>query len=85
VDDTKHAVDIPFPVPVGVSKSVIGSVAFTGSGLMVPGRHRLEVTLIGDDRKPLPMMPMQFCFDIDEGLIAVISQEPQRLLNTPCE
>jgi len=33
----------------------------------------------------LPMMPMKFCFDIDEGLIGVISQEPQRLLNTPCD
>src|SRR6266852_7303637 len=84
-DDTRHTVDIPFPVPVGVSKSVVGSVAFTGSGLMAVGRHRLDVTLIGDDRKPLPMMPMQFCFDINEDLLAVISQEPQRLLNTQCE
>ena len=85
VDETKHSVDIPFPVPVGVSKSVIGSVAFAGSGLIVPGAHRLDVTLIGDDRKPLPMMPMKFCFDINQELIAVISQEPQRLLNTPCD
>ena len=85
VDETKHAVDIPFPVPVGVSKSVVGSVAFTGSSLMVPGRHRLDVTLIGDDRRPLPMMPMQFCFDINDELIAVISEESQRLLNTPCD
>jgi hypothetical protein len=85
VDETRHAVDIPFPVPVGVSKSVVGSVSFTGSGLIVPGRHRLDVTLIGDDRKPLPMMPMQFCFDITDDLIAVISQESQRLLNTPCD
>ena len=85
IDETKHPVDIPFPVPVGVSKSVVGSVAFTGSGLMVPGRHRLGVTLIGDDRRPLPMMPMQFCFDINDELIAVISQESQRLLNTPCD
>ena len=84
-DDTRHTVDIPFPVPVGVSKSVVGSVAFTGSGLMAVGRHRLDVTLIGDDRKPLPMMPMQFCFDINEDLLAVISQETQRLLNTSCE
>jgi hypothetical protein len=52
---------------------------------MVPGRHRLDVTLIGDDRKPLPMMPMQFCFDINDELIAAISQESQRLLNTPCD
>ncbi|HZE26832.1 MAG TPA: hypothetical protein VE083_05570 [Terriglobales bacterium] len=85
VDDTRHAVDIPFPVPVGVSKSVVGSVAFTGSGLILPGRHRLNVTLIGDDQKPLPMMPMQFCFEINDELTAVISQEPQRLLNTPCD
>jgi len=85
VDETRHAVDIPFPVPVGVSKSVVGSVAFTGSGLMTAGRHRLDVTLIGDDRKPLPMMPMRFCFDLTDELIATISQESQRLLNTPCE
>ena len=85
VDETRLAVDIPFPVPVGVSKSVVGSVSFAGSGLVVPGRHRLDVTLIGDDRKPLPMMPMQFCFDLNEELIAVISQESQRLLNTPCD
>jgi hypothetical protein len=84
-DDTRHTVDIPFPVPVGVSKSVVGSVAFTGSGLMTPGRHRLDVVLIGDDRKPLPMMPVQFCFDISEDILAAISQESQRLLNTPCE
>lgn len=85
VDETRHTVDIPFPVPVGVSKSVVGSVSFAGNGLMVPGRHRLEVTLIGDDRKPLPMMPMQFCFDITDDLVAVISGESQRLLNTPCD
>ena len=85
IDDTKHAVDIPFPVPVGVSKSVVGSVAFAGSGLMVPGKHRLEVTLIGDDRKPLPSMPMKFCFDLSDDLIAAISEGPQRLLNTPCD
>jgi hypothetical protein len=29
VDETRHTVDIPFPVPVGVSKSVVGSVSFT--------------------------------------------------------
>jgi hypothetical protein len=85
IDETKHAVDIPFPVPVGVSKSVVGSVAFTGSGLVAPGQHRLEVTLIGDDRKPLPSMPMKFCFDLSDDLIAAISEGPQRLLNTPCE
>src|SRR5713101_5045912 len=85
VDETRHPVDIPFPVPVGVSKSVVGSVAFTGSGLMAPGRHRLDVTLVGDDRRPLPMMPLQFCFDLNDELVAVISQESQRLLNTPCE
>lgn len=84
-DETRHAVDIPFPVPVGVSKSVVGSVAFTGTNLMTPGRHRLDVTLIGDDRKPLPMMPMQFCFDLNPDLVAAISQESQRLLNTPCD
>jgi hypothetical protein len=78
-------VDIPFPVPVGVSKSVVGSVAFTGSGLMAPGKHRLEVTLIGDDHKPLPSMPMKFCFDLSDDLIAAISEGPQRLLNTPCD
>ena len=85
VDETRHAVEIPFPVPVGVSKSVVGSVSFAGSGLVVPGAHRLEVTLIGDDRKPLPMMPLQFCFDLNDELIGVISQESQRLLNTPCD
>jgi hypothetical protein len=85
IDETKHAVDIPFPVPVGVSKSVVGSVAFAGSGLMAPGKHRLEVTLIGDDRKPLPSMPMRFCFDLSDDLIAAISEGPQRLLNTPCD
>jgi len=85
IDETKHAVDIPFPVPVGVSKSVVGSVSFTGSSLIAPGPHRLYVTLIGDDQKPLPMMPLQFCFDITDDLVAVISQESQRLLNTPCD
>jgi len=85
IDETKHAVDIPFPVPVGVAKSVVGSVSFTGSSFIAPGPHRLDVTLIGDDQKPLPMMPLQFCFDITADLVAVISQESQRLLNTPCD
>lgn len=85
VDETRQPVDIPFPVPVGVSKSVVGSVVFTGGGVMAPGRHRLDVTLIGDDRKPLPTMPMQFCFDLNDDLVTLISQESHRLLNTPCE
>jgi hypothetical protein len=84
IDETKQPIDIPFPIPVGVSKSVVGSVVFTGSGLMVQGRHRLDVTLIGGDHNPLPMMPLQFCFDVSDDLVTVVSEESHRLLNTPC-
>ncbi|PYV75116.1 MAG: hypothetical protein DMG96_18220 [Acidobacteria bacterium] len=85
VDETRQPIDIPFPVPVGVVKSVVGSVVFAGNGLIAPGKHRLDVTLIGEDGSPLPTMPMQFCFDMNDDLITVISQESQRLLNTPCQ
>jgi len=85
VDETKQPIDIPFPVPVGVSKSVVGSVMFAGSGLMAPGRHRLAVNLIGGDHHTLPMMPLQFCFDVNEDLVTAISEETLRLINTPCE
>ncbi len=85
VDEGKQPIDIPFPIPVGVLKSVVGSVAFTGSDLMTPGKHRLAVTLTGDDHKPLPMMPMLFCFELTDDLVTLISQESYRLINTPCE
>lgn len=84
-DEGKQPIDIPFPIPVGVLKSVVGSVSFTGGNLMTPGKHQLAVTLTGDDHKPLPMMPMLFCFELNDELVTLISQESHRLINTPCE
>lgn len=85
VDESRQPIDIPFPIPVGVLKSVVGSAVFTGNGLMMPGKHRLDVTLIGDDHQPLPGMPMRFCFELSDELVAVISQESQRFINPVCE
>jgi hypothetical protein len=82
VDEARQPIQIPFPVPVGVLKSVTGTALFKGNNLLQPGKHRLNVTLVGEDKK---LLPLSFCFDVNPDLVEGISQEPLRLLNTPCE
>jgi len=85
VDETNKQVAFPFTIATGVSKSLTGSVDFTGPGLTVPGRHIFEVSLIGDDRKPLSTMPIRFCVDVSKELVVLISGASQRILGAQCQ
>ena len=84
-DENKVPGPTPFPVPAGLAKTLTGFVEFGENAVGIPDWYMLEVSLVGEDGKPLPTTPMRFCFNVTSSQIENLSRFPIEHVYPDCE